>query len=236
MIRLLILALAVAFSSCLQAQRTEDVVYLLDGSIIRGQLVESGDSTLRIMTYGGNVFALDRKLVQAVTKEKPYKNKLEIKDKGYFNFTSAGILLGSSGDEKPAPLSLIMEHTFRYRNYFAGGVFMGFEQLKENTLPVGLNYKLMLPAGTVEIITGFSVGYGFPLNDPPDEAWNDNSGGIIFLSELGLAIPFTETAAFFVALGYRYNELNYDMKGWPVDYSRKIKFNRLSLRLGLSLY
>ncbi|MCB0511723.1 MAG: hypothetical protein KDC72_04190, partial [Bacteroidetes bacterium] len=53
----------------------EEVVYLKNGSIIRGTIIEQvPNQTLKIQTKDGSVFVFNLNEVQKITKEAPYKN------------------------------------------------------------------------------------------------------------------------------------------------------------------
>ena len=53
-------------------KEARDVVYLKNGSIIRGTILEMiPDSTIRIQTGDGNVFVYPTKEVERITKEEP---------------------------------------------------------------------------------------------------------------------------------------------------------------------
>ena len=66
---------ALVMTSQAFAQQMEDVVYLKDGSIIRGTIIEkiSGES-LKIRTRGGNVFVFTMDVIAKVSKEPVKKN------------------------------------------------------------------------------------------------------------------------------------------------------------------
>jgi hypothetical protein len=241
-VRILTMFFAITSStSMVHAQRTEDVLYLKNGSILRGTIIEVEGGNLKIETYGGNIFAFAQADVAKTEKEIILKDSKTIKQKGYVNFTSMGVLLGSSVDDKPTPYSVIMEHNYKFNNYFAVGGAIGLESLNENTVPVALNLKILVPLQTGNIFLSTLAGYSFSTGKPSYNAYGleaikNASGGIMANIDLGYIIPVSESAAIYISLGYRYNELNYKLESWLNDADRKIKYNRLSLRIGLSIY
>ncbi len=72
---LLIIILIYPSAYCDQNKQLEDVVYLKDGSIIRGTIIEQvpGES-LKIETTGGNVFVFSMKKIERIAKE-PSKSR-----------------------------------------------------------------------------------------------------------------------------------------------------------------
>lgn len=237
---ILLVAPGLAGFSAAMAQRTQDVVYLRNESIIRGTVLERDSLTIKIETCCGSVFIFPSSEVLRVEKEdrrQMVRNNYRVKEKGYVNMTTIGSLIGPAENQKAAPFSLLIEHDYRLNRYFMAGVSMGYEVLNESLMPVGTSLHFTLPLGRNLLFTGGSAGYLFSLENPDNDYFTKASGGIYFNPELGILLPFSENAGFVVALGYRYGRLNYTREDWWLgDVERVIYFNRLSLRLGISLY
>lgn len=236
MYRILLIFLALTFMHTARSQKTNDVIYLMDGSIIRGTISEKNDSTVKIMTCCGSIFAYKTRDVIRISQEKAIKTRVMPKQ-GYLNVTSLGVLIGSTDDQKSAPFSTIMEHSYRFNKDFAIGGFLGFEQLNENVLPVGFNMKAFLKAGSSDFFFSFLGGYSLSLEDPQEEGMKSASGGILAGVETGLLIPVSAGSALTFSIGYRYNELNYQLTDyWRGDYERNMTFNRFVIRFGISIF
>ena len=82
------------------------------------------------------------------------------------NFTSMGVLIGSTENQKSAPFSVLMEHNYRFNKTIALGGFIGFEQLNESVMPLGANMKLFLPAGNSDLFLALQPGIQFPWENP----------------------------------------------------------------------
>jgi hypothetical protein len=158
-------------------------------------------------------------------------------NRGYMNITSFGVLAGTSADEKPAPLSIITEHHYRFNNYISLGAMTGIEQLNENMLPAAVNLKLFLPAGACEFFFAGLGGYAVSLEKPKTTGIQKATGGFMAGAETGLFIRVNSGSSIVVALGYRYSELNYKLQDWWIgNYERKITFNRFAVRIGIAIY
>jgi hypothetical protein len=158
-------------------------------------------------------------------------------DKGYQNTFTFGVLAGASTDEKPAPLSIIMEHNYRVVKYFAPGIITGIEQLNENIAPVALSLKVYWPLKRCDLFISTYGGYAFSLNKPEAEGMRKALGGFTSGLESGISIPVNNGSAVTLAIGYRYCALNYKLEdAWINNYERKITFNRLSFRMGITLF
>ena len=157
--------------------------------------------------------------------------------KGYMNFTTIGILAGTSADENPAPVSAVMDHHYRFSNLLAPGITLGIEQLNENTMPLALNCKMFLPANRCEFFAAFMGGYSVPLEKPDYEGIEKAHGGALAGAEIGLTIAVNSGASIVVGFGYRYSALNYSLNDWWVGaYERKITYNRFSVRMGVAIH
>jgi hypothetical protein len=237
MIRILFILLALSFFLPASSQKMCDAVYVNDGSIIRGKITEQNDTVIKIMTCCGSVFAFRKNEILRITSEKCMAEKAKISRKGYMNFTSMGVLIGSTANDKSAPFSVLMDHNYRFNKNFALGGVIGFEQLNESVLPLGANIKLFLPAGSTDLYLGSTAGYSFSLGKPEDAAIQKATGGFMFSTEIGIIIPVSAGSAISIALGYRYNELHYDLNNWYLgDYKQNNTYNRLMIRFGITIF
>jgi hypothetical protein len=235
--RTLILLLALACFVPASSQKTCDAVYVNNGSIIRGRITGQNDTLVRIMTCCGSEFAFRRSEILRISVEKCVTAKAAISRKGYMNFTSMGVLIGSTENDKSAPLSVLMDHNYRFNKTIALGGVIGFEQLNESVLPLGANLKLFIPAGKTDIYFGTTAGHSFSLGKPEDISIKKAKGGFMFSTEIGIIIPVSTGSAISFAIGYRYNELHYDLNNWYMgDYKQNNTYNRLMLRIGITIF
>jgi hypothetical protein len=223
------------------SQKNQDVLFLQNGSVIHGKILESDSNRVKIKTQFNDIFVypaieVERIAVESATAQYP------IKEFGYLNFTSIGTVFGSALNEKPTPFCLDMEHNFRISKNFAFGVTSGLEMLNEMTAPVGGNIKLLVPwFGGNSFYYGISGGYSISLEKPKyiDDYYEISKayGGILFNTEVGIIYPLKENLSFYLAAGYRYNELHYKRKDWWYNsVDRAMYFNRISLKIGLAFY
>lgn len=134
------------------------------------------------------------------------------KPDGYYNLTSIGMLIGSTVNEKVAPASFLMEHNYMVSKNFSVGTTFGFEWLNEIVSPVALNLKLMLPVNNSNFYIGSSGGYSISTENPQEYGVKEGNGGWLFNTEIGCIVSVSDYTGWYVAFGYRYNELNYKME------------------------
>lgn len=96
---------------------TEDVVYLKNGSVIRGKITppdplkgETTSSKIKVELLGGSLFVFDESEIDSIKKENVRKTKLERikkdyyrKDRGYRNITQLGLIYGVNLKEDNDP-------------------------------------------------------------------------------------------------------------------------------------
>jgi hypothetical protein len=220
----------------LGAQQKRDVISLRNGSILRGIILEQHDTLVKILTCGESVFAIPAHEVLNIRQERA-RSMESAPRKGYLGQISMGVLIGTGEDENPAPFSAMFEHQYRFNKVVALGGFFGFEELNENTMPLGGVLKLFIPAGRTDLFWSMNGGYSVSLQKPEEEGTEKATGGGMAGTELGVIIPVSKGAALTVALGYRYSKLNYQMNDWwRGDYERDITYQRFSLRFGVAVF
>ncbi len=82
------------FFTCvvMSAQNYEEVVYLHNGSVIRGLIIEQvPNETIKIETKDGNLFVYNFSEIEKITKEFPKRNSSFNKRKGYFGHVEVSV-------------------------------------------------------------------------------------------------------------------------------------------------
>jgi hypothetical protein len=221
-------------------QETVDVLFLQNGSIIKGKIIENNEAVVKIETCCGSIFVYQKAEIIKIEQEKDSYPSEKTKERGYFNYSSMGMLLGSTANEKQAQLSILSEHNYKINNNFAIGVTTGFELLRETTVPLAANMKVICPLNKQDLYIGITGGYNFSVENPEPGYISSYTGGVLFNIEFGSIVPLSQNSAFFIALGYRYNELHYKLVQWYWDWQdevdRTYQFNRISIRLGIVMY
>ncbi len=224
-------------SLSLYSQEQRDVIYLNNGSIIKGNITERTDELVKIESCCGSIFVFQMNNILRIEKETFTNSGRLVKQKGYLSFTSMGFLLGSPENERVAPFSLLSEHVYRINKYVAVGGVIGYEMLQEAVMPLGANVKTYFLDRDKNVFIGLTGGYSISLENPDQNIFKNSLGGPFFTCEIGVTIPVSDYASFFMALGYRYNKLKYERTDWWLgEVDREVKYNRISFRFGLALY
>ncbi len=238
---LMLIFLTSLFSSGLLTAQEVDHIYLKNGSVIRGNMLEMEPSDhVKVQDLCGNIWYYTMDQVEKITSE-TFKNPVEDKevhgfDPGFINMTSMGFLAGSSNNMQVAPFSLLMVNGWRNSLGLFTGVGVGIEFLSTNYFPVFLDLRYDLTGKDVVPYLVAKGGYSFPIT--PDYSEYDvdysYSGGPLGALGVGLKIRTRNHFAWDVALMYRYQRTSYtEIYEWnEQEYDYTDIYNRIEIRLG----
>lgn len=145
----------------LSAKDFEEVVYLKNGSIVRGQIIETiPNESLKIETQDGNVFFFRMEEVLKMTKEEPFKRKDHKKfnkPKGYFGLLEGSIpcLIGEIG--------ATVVNGYRVCPQFAVGGGIGFLFFGNLNIPLFLHLRSDFLNRRVSPYFALNLGYNLSL-------------------------------------------------------------------------
>ena len=209
---LLLLILPFVFTANAFSQKYadyQDVVYLKNGSIIRGIIVEQIPSqSIKIETTGGNVFVYAIDEVEKIAKEP----KVEIDSKvsspntglkrGYRGIVEFGtVFLPDIG------VKLEVINGYQFNPYFSLGFGVGFHWYfgYENTilLPLYADLRVNFLDKKVSPYISLGIVYSFNLTDA-------EPAGMYFTPTCGIRFKFTERTSMNLGLGFGFQGFRYN--------------------------
>lgn len=217
-----------------QAQGYVDVVYLKNGSIIRGHVIEQvPDEELKIKTYDGSLFIYRMDEVERIVKEGGtfrrrvgrVSNKLDLR--GYKGFVDVGYSFANADFDF---FEITTTHGYQFNNHIFAGGGIGFQYFSDpdyKIVPIYANFRFNFLNAKVtpyaDLRTGGTLG--------------DYEG---FYNSISLGVRFTlkNRTAINVAVGYTYQELEYEYHyhrdGWDYYYwDNHENVNALTLKIGV---
>lgn len=230
---LLIITMLMGISLYTFAQGYVDVVYLKNGSIIRGHVIEqTPNKDLKIKTYDGSIFVYEMSEVEKIKKEEKsfnrrsgrVSNKPELR--GYKGFVDAGYTFANDDFNS---FGVSTTHGYQFNNYIFAGGGIGFQYFHEPDLKIvpiygnfRVNFVKAKVAPFVDLKTGGTVG--------------DYDGFYNSIS-LGLRISLQKRTALNVMIGYTYQQLeesyyHYDSSWGDYYYWDYCSVNGFSLKIG----
>jgi hypothetical protein len=221
----------------LSAQKTKDALYLKNGSIIYGKLINISDGRYGIQTSDGSFYNYATDEVDKFVREAPRFEGRRVGGAGFA--LEAGLLVGSQNSEFNAPFSfnILVNYTTGTKNIF--GIGSGVEFLGSAFSPVFFEYKRLFTERKTTPFIFFRGGAiihtgGDDESDPYNQYYypKDYKGG----ASLGIGTGVSwakEDGETYLSFAYRYAQTSYKQNSYnDIMYTYKINFNRLEVKLG----
>lgn len=235
---LLLVMILIFITLQISAQKSKDVLYLKNGSIVYGKLVEIKDDQYKMQTSDGSIFIYKNEEVDKFSKETPY---FEGRSKTGFSFAmEAGLLAGAQNTDYTAPFSFnfLGGVTLDTRNVLSLG--SGVEFLGVPYTPLFFEYRRIIydrkTTPFIFIRGGGVIQLGGNDEEPTDmynayEPFNYHGGAsFTFGSGISWAKADYET---YLSFAYRYAHTSYQKKEntrGNITYENNL--NRLEIKFG----
>lgn len=234
---LIILIMLTLIALPLSAQKTKDALYLKNGSVIYGKLLEISENKYKIQTSDGSLFNFSSDEVDKFLKESPHFDGRKTGGAGFA--LEAGLLIGSQSSDLRAPFSfnIIVNYTNLTKNIF--GLGSGVEFMGSTFSPVFFEYKRLInDRKTAPFIFFRGGGLIHTGSDPERDPYNqydyakDYKGG----ASLGMGTGISwakEDLEIYLSFAYRYAQTSYKQRNYnDVVYTYKNNYNRLEIKFG----
>ena len=201
------------------AQSFQEVVYLKNGSVIRGLVIEQVPGvSLKIQTSDGSIFAYQMTEIEKITKESSNKNGKN--KKGYKGFIDFGYTFGV-GDWGIDRLELSTSHGYQFNPYLyvGGGVAVNLFEGDIVGLPIFAHVRANVSNKHISPYIDLRIGYS-PLEDVK---------GVYMAPSIGCKIK-----SFNVSMGYVMQKAEYSYFDSNSGYGFQSDENcgGLSLKIG----
>jgi hypothetical protein len=224
----------ITFNTFAQKQ-DDDVLYLKNGSIYRGKIIEKNERIIKLETYEKNIFAVQIADIQEIKQEPNLrKTAIQYKEKGFVHYTELGPLAGSNRASNGVTTSAFSFQTtngYKFNQYLFTGLGVGADLYAVQTfVPIVLSVRGDFTNQGTKIPFYFVEG-GYSINATSNDVDGIKyKGGNTLAVGLGLKILFQENTGFVIGAGYRFqrSELVEKTKTTIED------FDRLTLRIGFS--
>lgn len=223
----------IAASAAYCQSQTEGVLYLKNGSSLRGRFVWPAD-TVRLETYDRSVWVFPKSQIDSAASAKLVDPNVRYKQRGFVHYTELGPLAMSNRASNGVTTSAFSFQTtngYKFNQWIYTGLGIGADLYAVQTfVPVVFSLRGDLTQKGSKIPYYFAEGgYGFNATSNDVEGVRFG-GGATCAAGLGLKILFNGNTGFTIAAGYRYQQSSVKEKG----ISTSENFNRLTLRAGFS--
>jgi hypothetical protein len=218
-------------------QKTEDVLYLKNGSIIRGKIISNKtDSIFKIQSKDGNIWAFKAKETDSIKKEK-YQSKNEkyvIKKTGFSTITDIGLFLPLK-ESSGGYLSFGVAPTYFIFPNFSAGFGLNLDLNNQTYFPVYADLHYYINRKNIAHFLQFSIGHAFPKEKEINIEYRslENKGGLYIAAGFGIELPQNENTSILMSFTYRYQQNNYKSKPGDTYYELIDKNNRYAIKFGL---
>ena len=223
-------------SGNLLAQSKEDVLYLSNGSILKGKVIEniSGDKTT-IKIIGNNIIVVPDSLIKMLLLNHAIPVKERTNTASPVEMTSNVNFYG--GSQNSGGFTFITSYRFPFR--LATGVGMGIEWFDHQQIPFIADIKYCFLKGWWSPYIYAQGGYAVPLSQEGDDEWTENHGGALVGTGIGMRFNFTRRNALVFSLGYRYQKTETLLNQYPwsstypqYEATRYDEYKRLTFSFG----
>ncbi len=189
------------FCCCIaSAEELQDVVYLKNGSVIRGTIIEQiPNESLKIQTSDGNVFAYEMSQIYKFTKEEPAlkhrktKGSSNPRTKGYRGWIETGGAVGL-GDYGDGVFAFSTSHGYQFNPYFFLGAGIGVDyhfDWETVFMPIYANARCYFLNNKISPFFDAKIGYS-PID----------GSGLYFSPSLGVSVGVSKKCALNLLIGY----------------------------------
>jgi hypothetical protein len=185
----------------------EDVVYLKDGSVIHGNIVERvPNKSIKIKTGSGNIFVYKIDQIKKITK-KEIKKGNPSSYSGYQGIVNIGYAIGV-GDLGTDRLIFHFINGYRMNNYFYMGFGTGvhyYTDADEALIPIFGDFRAYFLDNDISPYINLNIGYSF-------NASNGFSGtGLLLNPSVGTSFNVSTNTALNISIGYELQKLKYSI-------------------------
>jgi hypothetical protein len=232
-----------------------DVVYLQDGSILRGSILEyRPEGSIRLNTKGGELEIAGsdiKKLVQepkdplfyAALRQQKKKKVYAFREQGFYFSTLFGLLPG--GGEYRSEVGMTLQasfgHMFSRHFGLGGGIALdGYPNSVggENMMPLFAEARGYLQKKNRSLYWAVAGGYGFPLRASTDnQSVRRFEGGYMFHPAIGYRLGADKGLNVTVDFGYKFQKSLTEREFISTGeiLLRDVLYRRLCLRIGVVL-
>lgn len=239
---MLVVLILINISAKVNGQSREDVVYLKNGSVLRGIIVPDSSNLqrLRILNISGDIWAFSLSEIDSVKKEKPFIGKVQHFTKPGLEFGINAELLVRSGvnaiGNSVIP-GVNLQLSYRYNTHFAVGTDLGLEFYNWMEIPISLGLRYRFSNTVNSPLLFIRTGYTIPAEEREPE-WEFRyvaKGGWHYTAGVGIEKILNNETSFLFSLAYHYQEFNYHLvplQTWSVERNRTEAYSRLRLNIG----
>lgn len=235
-----ILSILVLIQDRVSAQRKEDVLYLSNGSVIHGRIMDSTVHKVKILNHAGDIWAFDRSDVDSVKQSKFFEYRADVFNQPGFEFNINGeFLMRSKRDAvgKAVISGINMQFGYRIKPFISAGIETGIEFYEWTEVPFLACVKFRTSRRTLSPVLFARTGYTVSAEKRGDDGQFSyrSKGGPVTSAGIGIEKILNENASFLFTFSYHVQKLRYHLtplNQWVQERDRTETYSRLRLTVG----
>lgn len=223
-------------------KQMEDVIYLKNGAIVRGIIIEQvPNKSIEIKSNDNNYFIFKMDEVQKIAKENKLTDPTDYKTKGFLNISefvygfgikTIDTYQGSFKINGRFPIiGLRTINGYQFNKYFSIGLGVGFEAFLDGDksgalIPLSIDTRINFRKGKISPTLNLNGGYSVGV---------ENSSGLSANPSIGMKLYLTKKIACLFNIGYKVQQQNVKLPDeYGVDIPRIVNYEFISLSTGLT--
>jgi hypothetical protein len=227
----------------------EDAVYLKNGDIIRGIIIEQvPNQSIKIQTRDRNVYVFKLNDIEKLTKENVFSTKTIDSTKiAPFNkdhfvyFTELNYCSGAGNytimSNENNSYGLRQNIDYQFNDLLSLGLGIGIDKYRNMTLmPISFNTKFAILKKYIGPFIAANIGYGFSLHNT---AGLRSKGGLFVNPQIGMKSPISKHCSLIYNIGYKmqmYNGFSYYQNYIYYGNWKNFYFHFLTIGIGIEFY
>lgn len=214
----------------------QDVVYLKNGSIIRGIIIEQiPNESIKIETSSGSVFVYRTDEIEKITREVIQRSTSNSTEQsglktGYKGMIEVGYQIGT-GDSGVDRIAVNIINGYQINPYISLGVGTGlryYHEIDTALTPIFADIRVNFVESNISPYLSLGVGYSF------DATYDFKGSGSMINPTIGASFGVSETSMLNVGFGYEMQKFEYRVSIYDQSYSSSINSGALSVIIGIS--
>jgi hypothetical protein len=213
---ILLFSLVLCCSFIFAQGKYEEVVYLKDGTVRRGMIMEYVPNiSLKIATHD-SLYSYKLDEIVKITRELPQPVVIppyDFRKKGYVGIVELGVVEYPVENADMPRFSINVINGYQFNPYFALGLGVGADISNANIydVPVTMDMRIYTGRKKAAPFFAFGLGYNMTIQSNYSSFYNEDNhvSGIIFNPSFGTRIAINKKAALSFGFGYKLLALHY---------------------------
>jgi hypothetical protein len=212
-----------------------DVVYLKNGSMIRGEIMEIKEDTLiRIRYADSRELIIDFSEIERVSSDQK-RSRQNYNSSGYMNRSGLELLSGTGN----STFRFATIHGKHFNSHLSAGLGIGITPYNDplNLIPFFANFNYRLLKANTSPFIFLKAGYNFSVYNEDDEnvQLDQHTGGLLLNPGAGIEFNVSPGFGWYVQAGYNIDQSSYEFESWWSQQVRTdLSYRRISIGMGLT--